>query len=117
MVADVSWFAGTPYGKAVNVKRPATDTYGAPKPDCVTAGYSDDPDAHAKCCKPHEVNEAEWSDTLAARREAGELNPETWPPVRNDDAFEAAAAGQPQGDPFAVTPVAAPEGMTEDDVD
>lgn len=117
VVAGADWFAGTPYGKAVNVKRPASDAYGAPKPDCVTAGYSDDPDAHVKCCKPHEVNEAEWSDTLAARREEGELNPETWPPVRNDDAFEAAAAGQPQGDPFVEAPVSAPDGLTEDDLD
>lgn len=117
VVADAEWFEGTPYGTAVNVKRPGTDTYAAPKPDCVTAGHADDPDAHQYCCKPHEVNEAAWSDELAARRAAGTLNPETWPPVRNDDAFEAAAAGQPQGDPFADAPVAAPDDLTEDDLD
>jgi hypothetical protein len=117
VVADAEWFDGTPYGKAVNVKRPASDAYGAPKLDCLTDGFGNDPDVHARCCKPHEANEAEWSDTLAARRAAGLLNPEAWPPVRNDDAFEAAAAGQPQGDPFAQAPVAVPDGMTEDDLD
>ncbi|MBD3926093.1 hypothetical protein IEZ26_15825 [Nocardioides cavernae] len=117
VVADCDWFAGTPYRRNLNVKRPAVDGHAAPKPDCLTAGYSDDPDAHAYCCKPHEVNEAEWSDTLAERRAAGLLNPQTWPPVRNDDAFEAAAAGQPQGDPYAEAPVSSPADLTEDDLD
>ncbi|WP_211318598.1 hypothetical protein [Nocardioides silvaticus] len=117
VVADSDWFAGTPYGKNLNVKRPAVDGNAAPKPDCVTAGYADDPDAHNYCCKPHEVNEAEWSDTLAERRAAGLLNPETWPPVRNDDAFESTAADAPQGDPYADEPVAAPDDATLDDVD
>lgn len=117
VIADAEWFASTPYGKAVNVTRPGADSYAAPKPDCVTSGYNDDPDAHQYCCKPHEVNEAAWSDELAARRAAGTLNPETWPPVRNDDAFEAAAAGQPQGDPFQEAPVSSPDDLTEDDLD
>lgn len=117
VIADAEWFAGTPYGKAVNVTRPGADSYAAPKSECVTSGYNDDPDSHQYCCKPHEANEAAWSDELAARRAAGTLNPETWPPVRNDDAFEAAAAGQPQGDPFQDAPVAAPDDLTEDDLD
>lgn len=117
VVADVDWFAGTPWSRHLNVKRPAVDAYGAPKPDCVDHGYSDDPDAHAYCCKPHAVNEAEWSDVLADRRAAGQLNPEVWPPVRNDDAFETVAAGTPQGDPYAEAATAAPDGLTEDDLD
>lgn len=117
VVADAEWFAGTPWGKSVNVGRPSADSYGAPKDDCLTAGYNDDPAAHQYCCKPHEVNEADWSDQLAARRAEGLLNPETWPPVRNEDAFESAAAGQPQGNPFALVAVAAPDGLTEDDLD
>lgn len=117
VLADSDWFAGTPYGRNLNVKRPAVDGNAAPKPDCVNAGYADDPDVHAYCCKPHEVNEAEWSDTLAERRAAGLLNPQVWPPVRNDDAFESTAADAPQGDPYADAPVAAPEDLTEDDVD
>lgn len=117
VIADVDWFAGAPWTRHLNVKRPAVDTYGAPKPDCVVSGYSDDPEAHAYCCKPHAVNEAEWSDVLAARRASGELNPEVWPPVRNDDAFETTAAGAPQGDPFSVPATAVPDGLTEDDLD
>lgn len=117
VVADADWFDGTPYGTAVNVKRPAVDSNAAPKPDCINAGFSDDPDAHAYCCKPHEINEAEWADTLADRRAAGLLNPETWPPVRNADAFEIAADGKPQGNPYSETPVDAPADLTEDDLD
>lgn len=117
VIADAQWFDGTPYNTAVNVKRPGVDKNAAPKPDCLVAGYSDDPDAHAYCCKPHEANEAEWSDTLAQQRAAGLLNPETWPPVRNDDAFESTAAGAPQGNPYVDTPEAAPDDLTEDDLD
>lgn len=117
VLADADWFEGTPYGTAVNVKRPKVDDNGAPKPTCLPDSYAAEPDEHMYCCKPHELNEAEWSDRLHERRLAGTLNPETWPPVRNEDAFEAAAAGQPQGDPFGATPEPAPDGLTEDDLD
>jgi len=63
--------------------------------------YSDDPDGHRYCCRPHENSEAEWSNLLAERRARGELNPEVWPPVVNGDSFEVAAVGSPVGDPSA----------------
>jgi hypothetical protein len=63
------------------------------------------------------VVEAEFSDELAARRARGELNPEKWPPVRDGDAFEVAAAGAPVGDPDAVPGERVPDDLTIDDLE
>ena len=75
------------------------------------------PEAHQWCCKPHEAAEAEWSDELADRRARGTLNPETWPPVQDEDGFDVVAAGDPVGDPTADAPEPVPDGVTLDDLE
>jgi hypothetical protein len=118
VVADFRWFSTKLKGnKQLPVNRPTADEVSAPKPDCTSHSYADDPERHQYCCRPHEVAEAEWSDTLAERRARGELNPQVWPPVVDGDAFEVSAAGAPQGDPADRPPEPVPEEMTMDDVD
>ena len=93
------------------------DTAAAPKPDCQPDDFQNDPAAHQWCCKPHEAAEAEWSDELADRRARGTLNPETWPPVQDEDGFDVVAAGDPVGDPTADAPESVPDGVTLDDLE
>jgi hypothetical protein len=61
------------------------------------------------------VAEAEWSDTLAARRARGELNPETWPPLVDEERFDVGSALPVEVDP-ADRP-GAPQNLTLDDLD
>jgi hypothetical protein len=89
----------------------------APTPDCSHDSYTDDPSGHQYCCRPHEHAEAEWSDTLADRRARGELNPQTWPPVVDADAFEVSPTGAPLGDPGAQSAMPVPGNVTTDDLD
>lgn len=117
VVADFAWFCDLKGNKFLNVDRPAPDIVSAPKPDCANDSYANDPNSHQYCCRPHEDAEAAWSDELAARRSRGELNPETWPPVIDRDAFEVARAGSPTAasQPSSVGPP--PDDLTLDDVD
>lgn len=118
VVADFAWFSTTQKGnRYMPVDKPKPDEVSAPKDACTPSSYDDDPATHQYCCKSHEHAEAEWSDELAGRRARGELNPQTWPPVRNDDSFEVAAADSPEGDPFSEPSVPPPDGLTIDDVD
>jgi hypothetical protein len=63
------------------------------------------------------VSEAEWSDELAARRASGRLNPQTWPPIVDSDAFDVGAVGDDLPDPAASPAVAPPEDLSMDDVE
>lgn len=118
IVANFSWFSTSQKGnRYLPVNRPAVDQVSAPRPDCTSASYDDDPPAHRYCCRSHEHAEGEFSDELAARRARGELNPEAWPPVRNADAFEVKAAGTSEGDVFAEPSDSAPDDLTIDDVE
>jgi len=67
------------------------------------------------CCRSHEDAEAEFSDRLAERRARGELNPETWPPLVDEDRFDTKAVGDP--DPDESNPGTPPETLTLDDLD
>ena len=89
VVADADWF-GKPFrsGHELAVERPALDGLAAPKATCTPSSYATDPDGHQWCCRPHAAAEAEWSDTIAERRAKGELNPEVWPPVVDQDRFD-----------------------------
>ena len=89
------------------------DNQSAPKATCTTATYAADPETHKWCCKPHTVAEAEWSDTLAQRRARGELNPEVWPPLVDEERFDV-GPGDERPEPAAVP---APDGLTIDDLD
>jgi hypothetical protein len=116
VVADVHWF-GKPFksGNELAVRRPSVDTNLAPKESCEPSSYAQDPTGHRWCCRPHEVAEAEWSDTLAARRARGELNPETWPPLVDEERFDVGSALPVEVDP-ADRP-GAPQNLTLDDLD
>lgn len=117
IVADAGWFTSTPYDKRVTVARPGVDDSGAPKQACTPQSYEQAPYDHQWCCKPHRVNEAEYSDLLAERRARGELNPQAWPPVRDADGFEVSPGGLSAGDAGDRPSRAAPADLTLDDVE
>ena len=92
----------------------ALDKLAAPKASCTTNSYAVDPDAHQWCCRPHVAAEGEWADTIAERRAKGELNPEVWPPVVDEERFDPADGN----DPVASTDAGpVPDDLTPDDLD
>jgi len=99
----------------LKVERPSGDGTVAPKPTCQPDDYATNPAAHQWCCKPHKVIESEISDDIAARRAAGRLNPQTWPPIKDADSFDVAPAGSATGALSAEGP--APADLTIDDLD
>jgi hypothetical protein len=116
--ASFPWFSDTQRGNvSLPVKKPAVDDQSAPKGSCGPTSYENDTRAHQYCCKSHETAEAEYSDTLAGRRDRGELNPQTWPPVRDSDSFEVTGARLATGDPFDSPSSPAPAELTIDDLD
>jgi hypothetical protein len=117
VVANFEWFSSLKGNKQLSVPRPAPDTISAPRHDCTDDTYADDPAGHQYCCRPHEDAEAEWSDTLADRRARGELNPQTWPPVVDGDAFEVSPSGAPLGDAAAELAAPVPDDVTADDLE
>lgn len=117
VVADFAWFSNLARNSFLSVAKPKQDEMSAPKPDCRFDSYDDDPDTHRWCCRSHERSEAEFSDLIASRRARGELNPETWPPVRDSDAFEVSAADAAAGSAFAVAPEPVPTDQTMDDLE
>ncbi|KGI66846.1 hypothetical protein H7H73_30720 [Mycobacterium rufum] len=117
VVADFTWFSNLARNSILSVAKPRQDEMSAPKPDCRFDSYDQDPETHRWCCRPHERSEAEFSDLIASRRARGELNPETWPPVRDSDAFEVSAADAAAGDAFALAPEPAPADQTMDDLE
>jgi hypothetical protein len=117
VVADFTSFSENKGNRDLPVKRPKPDTYRAPTPTCTPDSYSQDPSGHQYCCRSHEDAEAEAADALALRRANGELNPQTWPPIIDTDAFEVVAQGAPVGNPDENPTVAAPDNLTADDLD
>lgn len=117
VVADFAWFSHAKRNRFLSVARPAADTSSAPKETCTPNSFAQDPHTHLYCCRPHEDSEAEWSDMLASRRSRGELNPTTWPPIFDEDAFEVSPSGAPVGDPMTAPTTAVPSGVTSDDID
>jgi hypothetical protein len=114
VLADTTWF-GKPFrsGHEIAVARPSLDNQSAPKATCTPAAYSADPEGHMWCCRPHPVAEAEWSDTLAQLRARGELNPEVWPPLVDEERFDVGPGDEEPLPP----PTPAPDGLTIDDLD
>jgi hypothetical protein len=114
-LAGALWFRDPPLnsGHEISVARPSLDTQSAPKETCEPDSYELDPVAHRWCCRPHEAAEAEWSDALAGRRDRGELNPDTWPPLVDEERFDI-------GDPVPEAEVSEsqpPETLSMDDLD
>jgi hypothetical protein len=113
ILADATWFGKLPTsGHEVNLTRPSLDSKAAPTDTCTPSSYSSDPDSHQWCCRPHTVAEGEWADTLAERRARGELNPQAWPPLVDEERFDV-------GDPDLVEPAdtTPPDALTPDDLD
>jgi hypothetical protein len=119
IVANAGWLAGTfKSGHEIAIDRPKPDTTSAPKPDCHEGSYAADPEGHQYCCRSHESAEAEWADELAARRLRGELNPQAWPPIIDEDQFDVPAADSPtDADTAAAAGDSPPADLTLDDVD
>jgi len=117
IVGDYEWFCDNKGNNFLNVSRPSMDNDFGPKPTCDDDSYAGDPEGHKWCCRPHAVIEAEFSDQEAADRAAGRLNPQVWPPVRDDDGFEVLAKNLPTGNPFDSPSTAPPDDLTIDDLD
>ena len=118
VVADASWFGDLlKSGHELKVGRPKLDEANAPKPSCTPTSYEEDPGRHLWCCRSHEAAAAEWADELDARRKRNELNPETWPPVIDDDEFDAQAVGVVTDVDVAVDGGTPPAALTMDDID
>lgn len=115
IVADAGWFKTFRSGHEIAVTRPTLDERAAPKSTCTPSSYATDPAQHRWCCRPHEDAEAEWSDTLATRRARGELNPQTWPPLIDEDRFDVGDDESRAVDSAAQTVV--PADLTLDDLD
>ena len=117
VVIDCGWFTTFRSRREVAVKRPSLDQTSSPKAGCVEGDFTTDPKSHQWCCRPHEEAEAEFADELASRRDPGELNPQAWPPVIDEDQFDTLADGTPtEADPQGVTPER-PPGLTMDDLE
>lgn len=118
VVADWGWLEG-PFasGHEIAVERPKPDTTSAPKPDCHDGSFAADPERHKYCCRSHESAEAEWSDELAARRERGELNPQAWPPIVDEDQFDVVPADSPTDAVVAAVVDGPAAHLTIDDLD
>ncbi|MGW3890452.1 hypothetical protein ACWD69_17320 [Micromonospora chokoriensis] len=114
VLADTAWF-GKPLqsGHEITVSRPSLDSQSAPNNTCTSATYASNPEGHEWCCKPHRIAEAEWSDTIAQRRARGELNPEVWPPLVDEERFDV-GPGADAPEP-SLAPV--PDSLTIDDLD
>lgn len=95
VVADADWFRTFANNDQVAIDRPKPDMVSAPSKDCDENSYTNDPNGHRYCCRPHEQAEAEIADWLAGRRARGELNPETWPPILDEDEFDVSAKEAP----------------------
>ena len=115
ILADTAWF-GKPFrsGHEIAVTRPSVDSQSAPKATCEPAAYGSDPETRKWCCRPHSTSEAEWSDTIAQRRARGELNPDVWPPLVDEERFDVGPVSGLEPEP---APGPAPEGVTIDDLD
>ena len=80
-------------GHQIAVDRSHVDDQAAPKDSCDNDSYQLDPESHRYCCRPHDAAEAETSDWIAQRRDRGEMNPATWPPIRDVDQFDVLPSG------------------------
>lgn len=115
VLADMEWFGGGfRSGHELAIKRPSVDSQAAPKATCTVNSYAQDPAGHRWCCRSHLVAESEWSDTIAERRDRGELNPDVWPPIVDEDRFDLALDDDPATE---IEDVPIPHGATIDDLD
>jgi len=115
VIANADWFGNAfKSGHELAIARPGVDGRAAPKPTCEPTSYATDPEGHQWCCRPHIAAEAEWSDDIAGRRAKGELNPQVWPPVVDQERFDL----DESTDLTETTePGPVPDGLTLDDLE
>lgn len=113
VLADGSWFNGLlANGHELTVIRPPVDQLAAPKDTCTPSSFASDPKTHRWCCRPPAVAEAETSDYFATERAAGNMNPETWPPLIDEERFDVGDEA-----PADLVTAGPPDGLTHDDLD
>lgn len=117
ILGNAGWFGSIRKDGRLSLARPPLDSTLAPKDTCDAESFADDPETHQRCCRPHEVGEAEYADLLAERRANNELNPQVWPPIRDPDAFEVPAEGAPIGDATHLPGQAPPSDLTINDLE
>lgn len=117
VVADFDWFTKNAGMGSINVDRPKVDGRFAPTSDCSPETFSENPAEHRWCCKPHFIRESEISDIIAQRRSVGELNPEVWPPVMDQDSFDVNAQGEPTNEDFQPRTMELPASLSMDDLE
>ncbi len=117
VIANFDWFTKNKGTSQLNVNRPSMDAQLAPKPDCEPESFAESPSEHQYCCQPHVVREAATSDYFAERRAHGEMNPEAWPPIRDADAFDVNANGEPNAETVTPDVAPVPEDATLDELD
>lgn len=118
VIVDYAAFEALQSTHQVKIPRPGVDQTLAPKPSCEPSDFANDPDSHRWCCIPHTAREAETADYFAAERAAGRMNPQTWPPLTDIDAFEIAVPNAPTAHDVTPDPEGfADDGLTIDDLD
>lgn len=115
VLAELDWLDGVYGGKYIKVVRPALDSQVSPKVTCEPESFTENPEEHQWCCRPHVDFEAMISDLFAAERASGEMNPVVWPPIRDEDEFDISTGTDPIAD-VSASPVL-PDGLTVDDVE
>jgi hypothetical protein len=112
VLANGTWFNSLlNNGHELTVVRPPVDKHSAPTADCAPGSYAADPVEHRWCCRTHAVAEAETSDHFAKKRAAGEMNPEVWPPLIDEERFDVGADEPPE-----LADTVPPDGVTLDDL-
>jgi hypothetical protein len=116
VLAADDWIGDGTQGAGMRIEKPAFDSQQSPKESCNEASYLLYPEEHKYCCRPHLSAEAETSDWIATKREAGEMNPQAWPPVIDAEAFDQLSPHDPTDQTANVNPTDIPDGLTEDDL-
>jgi len=112
ILADATWFNGLQRTEhEFTVVRPPVDEWAAPKASCRPDSYATDPVNHRWCCRTHSVAEAETADYLAQQRTAGKMNPETWPPLVDEERFDVGVEEPPE-----LADTTPPDNLTRDDL-
>lgn len=118
VIIDYGMFEALQSTHQVKIPRPGVDQSLAPKADCEPDDYINDPRNHRWCCIPHTSREAETADYFAAERAAGRMNPETWPPLSDADAFEIPVPDAPTVADVTIDPDdVVDDALTIDDLD
>lgn len=115
IVSCEDFFDGTGRGGRLKLNRPDQDTKNAPSAGCEPDSYAHDPEGHRWCCRSHEQAESDTADWIAEKRANGQMNPDVWPPVVDDDAFDIAVDAPVDSDVAASQRV--PNDLTMDDIE